>query len=162
MVLQIFFLVVSCLVAYALFAPLTLEIDTNLRLYQFSISPIFKLWWAMDDFLGHLEMSVFGIRKKLPFPKIHRDVTKKKKGKSGLFKFNFHRFYSVIRSFNVKKFIVNIDTGDMPLNGQLFPLMFLFSRITGKIFRINFIGKNEVTLIIKNNAFRILKAYISK
>ena len=162
MVIQILLIITAtffCIIIYALFAPLLFEIDSGNYIYQFRIVPIFKLYWVTDELLGHPEMSIFGIHKKLPFPSFRKKSKKLKIKKSSPVTFNLKRFISIIRTFKVKKCIVNVDTGNMPLNGILFPFMYILSRITGKTFHINFIGKNEVVLTIKNNAFSILKAY---
>lgn len=145
------------LIVYALFAPIILEIDSRNYLYQFSIIPILRICWVADNLLGHPEMTIFGIRKKLSFPIFRKKTASTKTKKST---FSFLRFISIIKSFKIKTFFVNIDTGNMPLNGKLYPLMFMLSRITGKTFRINFMRKTEVIITIQNNAFRLLRAYI--
>jgi hypothetical protein len=147
-------------IVYALFAPIILEIDSRSYLYQFRIVPIFRIWWASDNLFGHPEMSIFGIRKKLTFLDFNKNAEESKTKKISKSKFRFFRFISLIKSFRVRTFYVDIDTGNMPLNGKLYPIMFLLSRITGKSFNINFIGKTEVVIALRNNAFRLLKAYI--
>lgn len=163
MVFQIFMIIVVvflCIVIYILFAPLLVEIDSNNKVYQIRIVPVFKMWWVADNFLGHPEMNLLGIHKILVFPDFKKETIKAKTKKVSQLKLNFRRVLAIIKSFKVIKCLVNIDTGDMPLNGKLFPVMYLLSRLTGKTFYINFVGKNEVVLTIKNNAFNILKAYI--
>ena len=154
-------IVFFCLTVYALFAPLLLEIDTRSDVYQFRIVPVFSIWWSTEGSHGHFGISVFGIRRKLNLSGFPQKKTEIKIKKSHKFKFSFHRFIAVIRSFKIKKCFVNIDTGDMPLNGLLFPMMYTLSGITGKAFRINFFGKTEIVLTIKNNVFRMLRAYIN-
>jgi hypothetical protein len=146
---------------YILFAPLLLEIDTHSDLYRFSIVPVFRVWWVTNDFQNHPEISIFGIRTKFNLSGSQKEKTELKIQKSSKLKFSFHRFFSVIKSFKIKKCFVNVDTGDMPLNGELYPMMYMLSSITGRTFKINFTGKTEVIITIKNNAFRMLMAYIN-
>lgn len=151
--------VVLCITFYALFAPLLVEIDSKSNVYQFRIVPIFRVWWVMDNLMGHPEMSIFGIHKKFVAQNFNIETTSLETKKKVQLKLNFRRVLAIIQSFKVEKCIVNIDTGDMPLNGKLFPVMYIFSELTGKTFHINFVGKIEVMFTIKNNAYNILKAY---
>mgnify|MGYP001569964652 CR=1 FL=1 len=163
MMIQILLLITAiifCIIIYALFAPLLLEIDTSNYVYQFRIVPIFKMWWVKDELFGHPEMSVFGINKKLQFSDYKKKSTTLKTKKTTHLKLNVKCLFSIIKTFKIKKCTVSIDTGNMPLNGMLFPFMYLTSSLTGKTFHINFTGQNEVVLTIKNNAFSILRAYI--
>lgn len=163
MVFQLFTLIVAvflCIMVYVLFAPLLVEIDSRNYTYQFRVVPIFRLWWVSDEFFGHPEMSIFGIHKKITFSNLKEKTTQLKQKSTNTLNVSFQRFFAIIKSCKVKKCVIDIDTGNMPLNGKLFPLMYMLSRLTGKKFNINFTGKNEVVLTIKNNVYSILKAYI--
>ncbi|MBI2270176.1 MAG: hypothetical protein HYU69_07445 [Bacteroidetes bacterium] len=157
-------LIFFCLMIYLLFAPLLLEIDSRYNLYRFRIVPVFSVCWITDNLSGHAEICLFGIRKKLSFNGFEKKTMEKetKTQKSTAFRPSFHRFFSIIKSFKVENFYANIDTGNMALNGELFPMMYPLSAITGKTFQINFLGKTEIALTLKNNAFRILKAYFKQ
>lgn len=54
---------------------------------------------------------------------------------------------------------MSIDTGNMPLNGIMYPGFFWLSRLTGKTFEINFSDKNELILEIENNLAGLVKAF---
>lgn len=151
-------------VIYFLFAPLRLEIDTNLHLYRFSVVPIFSIRWVTDAIPHYAELRIFGFRKKIerwekPASK-QEVVVVEEKSKRKPVSLNFKKIKAVLHSFRVKKWFINIDTGDMALNGKLFPWLFTLSFITKRTFRINFIGKTEVFISIQNNAFRMMKAYL--
>jgi hypothetical protein len=150
------------LLAYLLFATLLVEIDTSHQLYSFSIVPVFRISWVVDEFPRHPEITIFGFRKKLNLQAWFKGTAPKetKVRKPSKFRISFSKIRSLVRSFRVKKWLVNIDTGDMALNGEMFPLMYALMRMTGKEFYINFFGKNEVVITIENNAFRMLKAII--
>jgi len=53
-----------------------------------------------------------------------------------------------------------LDTGDMPLNGILFPWFYLFSRRVNHDVLINFNNENTIKLKIENSIARMLWAYI--
>ena len=152
----IFFFVI----VYVLFAPLLVEIDSRNSIYQFRMVPIFRLWWVSCEFFGQTEMSIFGIHKKLTFSNLKEKANQLKIKSTKQLNFSFQQFFAILKSFKVQQCVVDIDTGNMPLNGKLFPVMFLLSGLTGETFHINFTGKNEVVLIVKNNIYSILKAYI--
>ena len=149
-----------CIILYVLFAPLLIEIDSLNAIYQFRMVPIFRLWWVPGEFFGQTEMSIFGIHKKLTFSNLKEKANQLKIKSTKQLNFSFQQFFAILNSFKVQQCVVDIDTGNMPLNGKLFPVMFLLSRLTGKTFRINFTGKNEIVFAVKNNIYSILKAYI--
>lgn len=159
-ILLIITVVFLCIMVYVLFAPLLVEIDSHNYTYQFRVVPIFRLWWVSDKLFGHPEMSIFGIHKKISFSNLKDKTTPLKQQSTNPLNFSFQRFFAIIKSCKVKKCVIDIDTGNMPLNGKLFPLMYMLSGLTGKTFHINFTGKNEIVLTIKNNVYSILKAYI--
>jgi len=161
--LLILILFITCLALYLLFAPLVLEVNTHNNLYRFAVLPVFSIRWVYDVFPGHPEISICGFKRKLDlFQQKDKAVQKKKRKKDhqSFFKPSFQGIKAVVKSFRVKRWLVNIDTGDMALNGVMYPLMYILTRITRRTFTINFLGKNEIIITIHNNAFRMLKAYI--
>lgn len=152
--------ILFCLLGYILFATLLIEIDTRYNTCKFSIQPIFKLSWVRNEQLGYFEMNFLGIKKKLGWPNFQKKKKKVKTSKSKKIQFRFNQIFLILKSFKIKKWLITIDTGDMPLNGKLFPIAYLCKRITGKSFHINFVGKNELVVTVENNLFGILKAYV--
>ena len=73
----------------------------------------------------------------------------------------FKKLISVLKSFTVTQCQVSIDTGNMPLNGLLYPLFWLVSKYTKKQIEINFRNDTYISLQIKNNLARITWAYIT-
>jgi len=80
---------------------------------------------------------------------------KKKRG------FSISKVRALIASFKLLKCYISLDTGDMALNGILYPWFLWISSLTRKNIRINFYNENEVVLKIENNFFRVLRAYIT-
>ncbi len=68
---------------------------------------------------------------------------------------------SVIKSFKLISLHISIDTGNYQLNGILYPLFFLISFLFKKNISVNFVGKNYLHLILKNNLARLSWAYFS-
>jgi hypothetical protein len=151
----------SSILCYILFAPIVLEINSAKHLYLFRIVPMVSIRWVTDPFPGYPELNVFGFRKKLnlsPALKKNKVLQTKNTHSSGQ-KIKYYKIISVFKSFRVKKWLINIDTADVALNGLLFPAAYTLRSSTGKYFNVNFRGINEVEIIIRNNVFSMLKAY---
>ena len=163
-ILLVLIIVLALIITYLLFAPLLIEIDTHSNVYMFSVSPLFSIRWVTDEFPGHAELNVLGFKKKLdPFAWNEKNEVKqieKRERRASKFKMSFQKMISLFKSFRIRKWLVNIDTGNMALNGEMYPFMYLLTRMTGKEFYINFVGKTEVVITIENNAFRMLMAFI--
>lgn len=159
-----FLIFLVCVFLYFLFAPLRLEIDTNTGMYRFSIRPFFYFRWVTEIFPGYGELGIFGFRRRIDFqrksqkPKVVR--REKRKRAQRKISFDSRRVVRMIRSFRIKKWLLNLDTGDMALNGRLYPVFLLLQYKTGKRFQINFCGRREFILTIENNFFRLLSAWI--
>ena len=68
----------------------------------------------------------------------------------------------ILRSFKIRKFDLEIDTGDGVYNGLLIPLSFMKNNEQIRL-HINFTGETQLTMIIENKtgrvAWAIFKAY---
>jgi len=85
------------------------------------------------------------------------DSPKKKKSRKTM---SMRRMLRVIRTFRIKKFKLDLDTGDSMLNAKLYPLSALLNFYYGNI-GINFEGRNELALIMQNRPIRIIKSFIN-
>ena len=89
-------------------------------------------------------------------------MSKKDKRKTSIVtKHVFKNVLSVFNSFTITQCQVSIDTGNMPLNGLLYPLFWFASRYVKHPVQINFKNENYICLQIKNNLARITWAYIT-
>jgi hypothetical protein len=86
--------------------------------------------------------------------KLNKKVIKKRRALS------FNKIISVIRSFKIEKFVFSVDTGNMPVNGILFPLFFWLGESSKKQISINFYDENVLKLRVENNLARMIRAYI--
>ena len=66
----------------------------------------------------------------------------------------------LLRSFRVKAFRLELDTGNPVLNARLFPMCFLLGKHGGDV-GINFLGRNNILLQIANRPIYILNALIN-
>ena len=71
-----------------------------------------------------------------------------------------HKILQVVRTFKIKEFVLNIDTGNCITNAKLYPLLSIAHLCKGQ-FNINFQGQNQLILQIENRPVRILKAFIN-
>lgn len=66
----------------------------------------------------------------------------------------------LVRSFRIKKFRMEIDTGDSVMNAKLYPMYAVFPFLNID-FGINFEGRNELALVIENRPIRIIRSFIN-
>jgi len=151
------------LVIYLLFASWVLEVDSAAGLYRFSLVPVFYVRWVSGDFPPYAEMRILGFRRTLDFSDRDRKRGKpvKRKRSHPKIRFRSSRMGAVLHSFRVRNFYLNIDTGDMALNGRLFPWVYLIRAQTGLRCYINFTGNQTMQCIVKNNLYRVIRAYYS-
>jgi hypothetical protein len=69
------------------------------------------------------------------------------------------KIFRMLRSFKVKRFLIDIDTGDSMTNVKLYPFYGLLNYNTG-IFNINYEGKNRMVLYMENRPLYIIKSFI--
>ena len=70
------------------------------------------------------------------------------------------KLFRVIRSFEVKQFSLDIDTGSCITNAKLFPVFAFLDFWVGN-YRVNFEGHNSIVLHIQNRPYRIIKSFIN-
>ena len=68
--------------------------------------------------------------------------------------------YKLIKSFKIKQLLLDIDTGNCITNSKWYPVFYLLNNNLGG-FNINFKGKNEMVLCLRNRPIYILKAFIN-
>ncbi len=152
------------LILYLLFMPLELLADSAERLLSLRIGGLAKASVEEDPAEGirlHLKALFMNFywrpsdfRKRRASQK-----TKEKKRKSA--KRNFKpNWGKLLRSFRIKAFRLDMDTGDVLLNAKLFPLFALLDHRMGG-FGINFQDYNRLYLRMENRPIRLLTAIIN-
>ncbi len=183
MVLLIISVIVLLFIAWILFVPFRLYIDTTINQYYFEWLGLIKVNFIPD------EVEIFFIKIKVPFYHFdiypirkliveeiekeekkteknklnHEEPGKKKKrrirriNKKEVRKLKlFSKLgWRVFKSLRLKKFDVDIDTGDVIHNAWLIPVFVQFNGRNVN-FRVNYQGVVSIVLIIENSIFRFL------
>ncbi|MBG7629219.1 MAG: hypothetical protein IZT56_02190 [Bacteroidetes bacterium] len=66
----------------------------------------------------------------------------------------------LLKSFKIKRFDLNIDTGDYTLNAKLYPLFLFLNNGVGH-FNVNFENRNQFVLHLQNRPIDIVKSFIN-
>ena len=158
-------LILTTLLLYVLFAPFYIEINSAEKIYQFRFHRLAVASFNLTNSSLLLDIKILFWRKRLDlFSENKTESTKKKQNKQvkkrNIGSFNFKKLKALLKSFKVNRCDINIDTGNMQLNGMLFPLAYLVSRYFKKNIKINFMNKNSIILEIENNLAKMAYAYI--
>lgn len=160
------------LLGYLLFARLVIDIDSTTGLIQFRFDRLVCVNLLLNESAQVLRVRVAWWTKEYPLfepgkkagPEKPQPAAQKKKvrrrRKRMPAKKMFRKIKAVLLSFRIRTCTVSIDTGNMPLNGILYPWFYLLKCRTGKNIEINFWGENTVILQIENSFARMLWAYI--
>ncbi|MBD0849540.1 hypothetical protein [Maribacter arenosus] len=165
MLVSIILLVISAIIVYLLFVQLVLYIDTGTNEYYVRVKGLMKA-----NIMPHKE-ELIQIRIRAffmnfyfyPINKIGTPIkpsTTKKLGIKKKRQLGFRKGLRLLRSFEVKRFYVELDTGNCITNAKLYPLFALLNQKSGN-FRINFEGKNQLILHLQNRPIHILKSFIN-
>ena len=148
---------------YLIAAPFYIEVNSSKDLYQVRFHRIASARIYIVNESLFLELSIIGWKTTIDLLRTRPSrVTKKeqptrKKSRT----FSVRKIYAIARSFKLIKCVVSLDTGDMAMNGILYPGLLWMGAVMRKDIRINFYNRNVVELEIQNNFYRVLRAYIS-
>jgi len=166
MVLTIALVIILLLITYLLLVPVICFINTRTHQYYLQIVGLAKAYIESDEEQWiRLKLKVlfftftFYPLKAIGSEKEKTSKAKPKKKKSRK-RIDYQTFLRIIRSFNVEKFYLNIDTGNCIYNAKLYPL-FAFLNYKMGDFYINFRGNNQLHLVVKNRPIRIIRAFIN-
>jgi hypothetical protein len=126
MALALILLFVGLLVGWILFVPLVVDLDTARSVFQV-YQPITFRFWMTQDFCPRLR--IFGITMPLgrTAPKEPRAKQKKKKKPVSAAHLSV-LVNRILASITVKRFVIDIDTGDVVTNAKLVPVFLWLSR----------------------------------
>ncbi|MDJ0646860.1 MAG: hypothetical protein QNJ57_12835 [Flavobacteriaceae bacterium] len=168
MLLTVILSLLLLMLIYLLLAPIILYINSSDNDYYVRLPGILKACLLADKEevlkvkikILFMSFYFYPLRKdKAPkeLKKIEGRAARKKRKRT----MNFKMGLRLLRSFKVKRFFVNIDTGDCISNAKLYPVFaFLNYRYGG--FAINFENKNELILKLQNRPIYIIKSFINK
>lgn len=151
---------------WLLVSPIRLQIDTRRQVYLLQWQGIgrIQLMPVTDNLV--IQLRVFFWRKKFypleyqPRKKQPKEVGKKKKKSR---KVDFQKYkrkgIRLFRSFRIRAFRLDLDTGDYVYNSYLYPA-FHFLSAGKRQLTINYRGLSEMFLIVENRLYRMLIAFL--
>ena len=152
------------LILYLLLIPIVLFIDTSTNQYYIQLKGL-----AKANVEKHVE-EIIRIKIKITFLSFYFYPLRKKSSpkskklikKSSVNKrkrISVRKIFRMLRSFKVKRFLIDIDTGDSMTNAKLYPFYGLLNYKTG-MFNINYEGRNRMVLYMENRPLFIIKSFI--
>ena len=152
------------IVLYVLFLPLDLIINTIQNQYYIRAGVLAKARFTVDEnYLFRIELRTLGIPHTIYPLRKQKRIKKKtiaKKGKSR-FKWSYMKTaVRLIRSFELKRFSLQLDTGNCITNAKLYPVFAYFNYL-GSDLQVNFKGENQLHLHLQNRPIRIVKSFIN-
>lgn len=153
------------LVAYLLWMPLELRVDTARGLYRVRLGVLARASLETEPEVGlriHLRAGFWDFywepadfQKAGAKRKEGRKKGRKRKGP----KFTPEKALKLLRSFRVRYFRWDLDTGNPVLNARLYPVFYLLDQTRGG-FGINFMNHNRLALRLVNRPWHILRAVL--
>ena len=167
MILASILIVLGILVTYLLLMPIILSINTRTNDYFIQLKGLAKAnIETHEDELIRIKLKVFFLtfyffpideyykRKRAKKLKPKKLKTKSRKH------LDLNQGLQVLKTFKVKQFAIDIDTGNVITNAKLYPAFaFLNYHIGG--FYVNFEGRNQLAVRIQNRPIDIIKVFIN-
>lgn len=162
MVLAIVLGLVFILLAWILTAPFSLIVDTYVNEYRIR-------WWGIgsaevlfvpDDIVLHLQIGPWGknFHPLRPSPGKAEKKAKASSKKPGR-RAPFHKIRRILKTFTVQEFKLELDSGNYVWNAWLFPIVHSLKPLRHRVL-VNFLGRNECRLVVKNQLWKIARAYL--
>jgi hypothetical protein len=168
MVAAIIIIIVLTPLLWLLFAPIFLLIDSGKNKYQAGIRGIFQLQIIPhpEDII-RIYFRVFFLRFRFdPFkPSTEKKARKKKKKKKHrrikipgfhLFRLFGKMAWKGIKTFRIKKFVLNLDTDNIILNGYLIPTFVIVNNWKKVNLNINYSGDFYLNLLIEGRLINLI------
>lgn len=157
-------LIVLIGVLYLLFAPFYIELNSLTGLYRLRFHRLASLSAKFINSSAVLELKILFWKKPLTFQQTsERKMQPAKHKKSDKIKKRNLRMQTIVnmlRSFKINTCDISLDTGDVAVNGRLYPLFYLLGFFTRRSIQISFTGQNHIILEIENNLARLTRALV--
>ncbi|GGD43109.1 hypothetical protein [Muriicola marianensis] len=168
LIITIVVLVLILVLISLLYIPLDICIDTRGNRYYAELKGLVKADVEPD------EREILRIRVKAPFKEFYffplkpkrkkpdkiDEKKRDKKGRKYWNRFTPNTIWRVVKSFEIKKWELDLDTGDCITNAKLYPLFALLNYRTGG-FHINFEGRNHALLMVRNRPIGLIKSFFN-
>jgi hypothetical protein len=161
--LMVILLVLTILMAYLLFAPFSLQVDSVKGIFRFRFHKLARGILLIRDNTLLLSLKIAGWQKDIDLLKKRagkKPGASKKEPQKRKVQFPFRKAIRVLNSFKIKQFFITISWPHMHLNGILYPVTIWLSSISGKTISTNFQNENIIVLEIENNIARMLWAFL--
>ncbi len=152
---------ITAIIVYLVVVPITLHINTYSDKYFVRFPGIFSLRLGKRNETWGIWYTVFFLRFRIKgsFNAAQHRKKDKKELKSGKRKtVNLKRLWfpvRILQTFRLKKLKWDFDSGDFPLNAQLYPVTGLINSQKINI-SVNFNEENNICLIVYTQLFRII------
>ncbi len=172
LVIWIILILLFSFLIWLLLAPIRLNIDSSKNNYlinwgglgSLTLVPNKENWflklkigfWKKKFFISSLLEKMGKSEKKEPKPE------KKKKQKRSNFSSSLKKGRRVLKSFDVKVCKINFDTDDYYWNALLIPAFQWLNKGSQHRVAINFMGKNDILLIVENRLIKIFYSFLIK
>lgn len=158
-------ILLACILAgfiYLLFVPFFIEINSVSKLFRVRFHRWVSATLIVNEKPVLIELIVLRWKKQIDLSRFTRSDRKpaEKTGPGKQTKFQIRKAIPLIRSFRINEFFLTIDTGNMQLNGMLYPLFVWLTNTSRKTFIVNFLDDNRLILQIENKLAWIIRAYI--
>lgn len=167
MILYIILVLFVLVMIFLLLVPIILFIDTTTNQYFIQIKGLVKLSAIYDDeVFVKLNLSIFWFNFQFLPLRHKRDSRSNKKSKqlakdSRFRAIPFVKIWRVVRSFEVKQFQLDIDTGDCITNSKLYPVFACCNFYLGSQMQVNYQGRSRLLLAIENKPIRLIRSYMN-
>lgn len=159
-----FLVVLLLFIIGVLVTPMVLYVDTQERRYEFVITGFFLFRLVTGETIRP-EMRIAGIN--VPFSPGKKRETEEESGKPAKKRqrvkksFQAWRFLitRMIGSFRIKKFVADIDTGDVVVNSWLVPVLFFLRRPKAAM-QINYEGRVYVHCEIQSRLIKLVWIFV--
>jgi hypothetical protein len=146
-----------------LFAPFYVEVNSVTNLYRLRFHRLMSLALKSNTEGFAIEMRFLFWKKDILLTEHGRkddnDPKHVPESRAQMPAIDWDRVRNVLKSFHLNTCDISLDTGNMPLNGILYPIVYTISACYRKQITINFSGHNHVVVEVENNLARIIYAY---
>ncbi len=160
----VFLILFFVLVLYVLYTPIVISVDTAKDQYDVQLQGLARVSIeAHEKELLRIKLKVFLLHFYFyPLKKIGSGTKEKakKRNTKGRKRFSIRKMVSVLRSFKIKRVLVDIDTGDNVLNAKLYLFLGFLNYYAGT-FNVNFEGRNQLVLQLHNRPIHIIRLFIN-
>lgn len=154
------------ILTYVVFIPIILHIDTVKNNYYLQLKGIAKANLLADETeIIKVKLKVFffifyiyPLKQRKSCANVKK--TKKKPAKKKSQRIGLKKFLKLSKTFEIKQFRMDIDTGNCITNAKLYPIFALLNYKYGG-FHVNYKDQNALLLNLENRPIRIIKSFIN-